>query len=38
MWWVEFDPQVAREQAGRRPGIVVEVQPPNLSSSHRHAR
>lgn len=23
VWWVEFDPQVGREQAGRRPGIVV---------------
>ncbi|WP_020522933.1 type II toxin-antitoxin system PemK/MazF family toxin [Catelliglobosispora koreensis] len=23
VWWVEFDPQVGREQAGRRPGIIV---------------
>jgi mRNA interferase MazF len=23
VWWVRFDPQVGREQAGRRPAIVV---------------
>ncbi|MGW6282817.1 type II toxin-antitoxin system PemK/MazF family toxin [Kribbella sp. NPDC055071] len=23
MWWVDFDPQLGREQAGRRPAIVV---------------
>src|SRR5690606_8766262 len=23
VWWVDFDPQVGREQAGRRPAIVV---------------
>jgi mRNA interferase MazF len=23
VWWTEFDPQVGREQAGRRPAIVV---------------
>jgi mRNA interferase MazF len=23
VWWVEFDPQLGREQAGRRPAIVV---------------
>lgn len=22
-WWVDFDPQLGREQAGRRPAIVV---------------
>lgn len=23
LWWADFDPQVGREQAGLRPGIVV---------------
>lgn len=23
VWWTEFDPRVGREQAGRRPAIVV---------------
>jgi mRNA interferase MazF len=23
VWWVDFDPQVGHEQAGRRPAIVV---------------
>lgn len=23
MWWVDFDPRVGQEQAGRRPAIVV---------------
>jgi mRNA interferase MazF len=23
VWWVDFDPQVGREQAGERPAIVV---------------
>lgn len=23
VWWVDFDPQVGREQAGRRPAIIV---------------
>jgi mRNA interferase MazF len=23
VWWVDFDPQLGREQAGRRPAIVV---------------
>lgn len=23
VWWVEFDPQVGHEQAGRRPAVVV---------------
>jgi len=23
VWWVEFDPQIGHEQAGRRPAIVV---------------
>lgn len=23
VWWINFDPQVGREQAGLRPGIVV---------------
>jgi mRNA interferase MazF len=23
MWWVDFDPQVGREQAGLRPAVVV---------------
>lgn len=23
VWWVTFDPQIGREQAGRRPAIVV---------------
>ncbi len=25
IWWVGFDPQVGREQAGRRPAIVVNT-------------
>ncbi|TNC28661.1 type II toxin-antitoxin system PemK/MazF family toxin [Amycolatopsis alkalitolerans] len=23
VWWVDFDPQVGREQAGQRPAVVV---------------
>ncbi|WP_208024565.1 type II toxin-antitoxin system PemK/MazF family toxin [Amycolatopsis pithecellobii] len=23
VWWVDFDPQIGREQAGRRPAVVV---------------
>jgi mRNA interferase MazF len=23
VWWVQFDPQLGREQAGRRPAIVI---------------
>jgi mRNA interferase MazF len=23
VWWVDFDPQVGREQAGLRPGVIV---------------
>jgi mRNA interferase MazF len=26
VWWVDFDPQVGREQAARRPAIVVGTQ------------
>ena len=25
-WWVDFDPQIGSEQAGRRPAIVVGTQ------------
>lgn len=26
VWWVDFDPQLGREQAGRRPAIVAGTQ------------
>ena len=33
VWWVSLDPTVGREQAGRRPGLVVSVDGLNQSGA-----
>lgn len=33
VWWVTLDPTVGREQAGRRPGLVVSVDALNQSAA-----